>query len=107
MTIFYKILIILYMKWLEPPVIKIYEALWAIADNRIKVENYLNFYCAKNYSSSKWKYYISEFDTNSNSIVSNDNWSYWKWYLWYPSIALLFKIWVLDLNIEYANSLKI
>ena len=73
------------MRWKNPPKIKVYEALGCIADNRIEV----NENEAKVYSSSREKYYTVKYDRNS--IMSNDNGSYWVGYLGYPSIALLMK----------------
>ena len=70
------------MKWEHPPIIKIYEALGAVADNRVELsEN-----TAKVFSSSGNKFYDVSYDRDSNSIMTNDNGSYWKGYLGYPAI---------------------
>lgn len=73
------------MKWTAPPLNKVYEALGAIADNRVEVEDNT----AKVYSSSRSKYYDVEYDPSKNEITSNDNASFWVGYLGYPSIAFL------------------
>lgn len=90
------------MKWKQPPVIKIYEALGSIADNRIEVsEN-----TAKVYSSSGNKFYDVSYDLATQSIMTNDNGSYWKGYLGYPSIAFLMKTGALSFDEMIANLLK-
>lgn len=71
------------MTWDIPPLIKVYEALGAIADKRVIVEGNT----AKVYSSSHNKYYDVRYDGSSNSITSNDNASYYVSELGYPSIA--------------------
>lgn len=97
------------MQRTTPPLIKIYEALWAIADERIEIDqqkNEDNLVCAKIYSSSRKKHYDVTYSEQKNAIMANDNWSYWKGYLWYPALALLFLKWKLALDVEYAESLK-
>ena len=90
------------MKWKHPPIIKIYEALGSISDERIEVS--LN--TAKVYSSSGNKFYEVSYDKDSNSIMTNDNGSYWKGYLGYPAIAYLLKIGVLEYKEYLGNLLK-
>src|SRR3989344_4732763 len=84
------------MKYLQPPRIKILEALGAIVDGRIENN--------KVYSSSRNKFYVVKCD--GNKIYSNDNGSYWKNYLGYPSIAYLMLNKKLSFNQDYANALK-
>jgi hypothetical protein len=88
-----------------PPKIKIYEALWSIADGRIKISSLLENE-GKCYSSSGNKYYIIKYDEATNAIMTNDNGSYWKWYLWYPAIAFLMKKWIITYNEAYSQLLK-
>ena len=64
----------------------IYEALGCISDKRIEL-NLVDG--AKVYSSSGGKFYAVKYDSKSNSVMSNDNTSYWTGQLGYPSIALL------------------
>jgi hypothetical protein len=73
--------------WEHPPIIKIYEALGAVADGRIEV----NGNEAKIYSSSRNKFYVVSYDPSTESIMANDNGSFWKGYLGYPAIAFLMK----------------
>ncbi len=73
------------MKWKQPPLNKVYEALGAIGDGRIEVTGD----SAKVYSSSLNKYYDVIYDAEQNAISSNDNGSHWQGYLGYPSIAFL------------------
>jgi hypothetical protein len=88
-----------------PPIIKIYEALGAISDQRIELTQGL-FVEAKVYSSSREKYYTVTYDPANNSIMLNDNGSYWKGYLGYPGIAVLLLTGVLPLQKEYSEILK-
>lgn len=90
------------MKWKVPPVIKIYEALGAIADGRIMIENDK----AMVYSSSGNKSYEVVFSEDKNAIMANDNGSYWVGYLGYPSIAFLMQNGMLEFIPEYAEALK-
>ncbi|HEX8993655.1 MAG TPA: hypothetical protein VF803_00190 [Candidatus Paceibacterota bacterium] len=73
------------MKWQHPPTIKIYEALGAVADGRIEIDGN----SAKVYSSSGNKFYTVTYDPTSQSIMANDNASFYRGYLGYPSIAFL------------------
>lgn len=88
--------------WKNPSVTKIYEALGAVADGRIDVSNNTGI-C---YSSSGNKYYDITFEPDSNSIMSNDNTSYWTGELGYPAVAFLLKIAVLEYREDLANLLK-
>ncbi len=90
------------MKWKQPPIIKIYEALGAAADGRIEISGNT----AKVYSSSGNKFYDVSYDPFTQSIMANDNGSYWKGYLGYPAIAFLMKIEVLSFDEEIASLLK-
>ncbi len=89
-------------KWLHPPIIKIYEALGSVADDRITVEQNT----AKVFSSSGNKFYSIIYDPEANAITSNDNGSFWKGYLGYPAIAFLMKLKVLPYENEIGELLK-
>ena len=90
------------MKWKNPPIIKIYEALGAIADDRVEIlENK-----AKVFSSSRNKFYDVIYSSEEKAIMTNDNGSYWKSYLGYPSIAFLMKIGILSYDEKIAILLK-
>lgn len=90
------------MKWDLPPDIKIYEALGSVADGRIEVQEN----SGKVYSSSRNKFYDVEYDAESNSIMTNDNGSYWKGYLGYPAIAFLMSKGVLTYDAQMGEFLK-
>lgn len=89
-------------KWEHPPIIKIYEALGAIADGRIEVTGNE----AKIYSSSGNKFYTVSYDPDTQSIMANDNGSFWKGYLGYPAIAFLMKTEVLPYEEHIGGLLK-
>jgi len=90
------------MKWKQPPITKIYEALGTVADGRVEVAGNT----AKVYSSSGNKYYDVVYDPNKREIMVNDNASYWIGYLGYPAIAFLMKIGVLSYDPKLGNLLK-
>ena len=90
------------MKWKQPPVIKIYEALGAVADGRVEVSGDT----AKVFSSTGNKFYDVVYDSVERAIMTNDNGSYWKGYLGYPAIAYLMKIGVLSYDAKVAGLLK-
>lgn len=62
------------MKWTQPPISKIYEAIGAVADGRVEVDGNT----AKVYSSSRKKYYDVFYDPSKKAIMTNDNGSFWK-----------------------------
>lgn len=88
--------------WKQPPIIKIYEALGCLADQRIHVKDNT----AKVYSSSGNKFYTVTYDPSSNAIMCNDNGSYWAGYLGYPAIAFLLNIGLIPYQSQSANLLK-
>lgn len=90
------------MKWKNPPIIKIYEALGAVVDGRIEVSGNT----AKVYSSSRNKFYDVSYNPEQKAIMANDNGSYWKGYLGYPAIAFLMKIGILSFDKKVAELLK-
>lgn len=90
------------MKWKIPPRIKVYEALGAIADGRVK----MNDSTATVTSSSGNKEYQVIYDSNKNAITANDNGSYWQGYLGYPAIAFLMMKELLPYKSDIAEWLK-
>lgn len=90
------------MKWRHPPIIKIYEALGSVADNRVELSDN----SAKVYSSTRNKYYDVSFDPAKKAIMANDNGSFWKGYLGYPSIAFLMKSGIVSYDSKIGNLLK-
>lgn len=90
-------------KWKATPIEKIYEALGAVADDRLEL---IDDTKAKCYSSTGNKYYDIEYNKNEKAIMANDNASYWNGYLGYPAIAYLLKIGELEYRPELAGLLK-
>lgn len=90
------------MEWKLPDKTKIYEALGAVADNRVIVDGN----SAKVYSSSRNKFYNVTYDPNKKAIMSNDNSSYYKGELGYPSIAFLMMVNKLSYDEEIGSVLK-
>lgn len=88
--------------WGIPPIIKVYEALGCVADERIQVGGNQ----AKVYSSSGNKFYTVNYDPDNHAIMCNDNGSFWQGYLGYPAIAYLMNIGVIPYSREFAELLK-
>jgi hypothetical protein len=88
--------------WKMPPKAKIYEALSAVADQRVTITGVT---AAKVQSSSRDKIYDVEWSDDISEIISNDNASHWQGYIGYPIIAVLLKIGKLSFNIHIAELL--
>ena len=91
------------MSWKIPPKIKIYEALGAIADKRVKIYKTKP---AKVKSSSLDKEYEVLYLPEEDILYSNDNGSYWQGYLGYPAVAFLMIKGELPYNEKFAKALK-
>lgn len=89
------------MKWKQPPIIKIYEALGCLADGRLRFEEGE----VRVYSSTGNKYYTVKYDSDGNAIMSNDNGAYWRGFLGYPAIAYLMHTGIIDFNETYSRAL--
>ena len=75
-------------KWEMPPPIKVYEAIGAIGDGRVRsTDDAQNAW--EVVSSDGTKKYRVEISADGREISSNDNASYWQGYLGYPAIAVL------------------
>ena len=72
--------------WKLPPIIKVYEALGAVGDGRVRIEDARRAVVT---SSDGSKNYEVEMSEDGREIASNDNASYWRGYLGYPAIAVL------------------
>ena len=90
------------MYWKPTPRVKLYEALGAVVDGRIKIDGNT----AKVYSSSGNKFYDITYDPAEQAIMLNDNASYYKGYLGYPGIAFLMAKGVLPYPANAAEVLK-
>src|SRR5512146_1910807 len=73
-----------------PPPIKVFEAIGAIGDGRVRALDETTPPTAWEVSSSDGtKRYRVEVSADGREISSNDNASYWQGYLGYPAIAVL------------------
>jgi hypothetical protein len=88
--------------WKSPPKAKVYEALTAVADGRVKL---MGREIAEVVSSDRTKTYNVEWSPDLNQFTSNDNASYWQGYMGYPIIAVLMALGKLEYRNEVANSL--
>jgi hypothetical protein len=91
-----------FMKWKQPPAIKIYEALGAVADKRVEIEGN----SGKVFSSSRNKFYEVTYDPAIHAIMANDNGSFWKGYLGYPAIAFMMRKGIISYEAELGDLLK-
>ncbi|MGO9117522.1 MAG: hypothetical protein ACLQPD_07915 [Desulfomonilaceae bacterium] len=89
--------------WQLPPKAKIYEALTAVADGRVKLKDGQT---AEVLSSDGTKTYIVEWSADLAQIKSNDNASYWRGYIGYPIIAVLMVLGRLDYDETVAQALS-
>jgi hypothetical protein len=86
---------------------KYYEALWCIGDSRLKLGSIQwDIISAQVTSSDRSKQYDVSYDTKNHAIMSNDNSSYRKGELWYPSLALLLFLDVIDYQSDYGEALS-
>ncbi len=93
-------------KWKMPPPIKVYEALGAIGDGRVRAADKSAAPIAWDVVSSDGaKTYRVEVSTDGREISSNDNASYWQGYLGYPAIAVLIARGMLNASAEAARAL--
>jgi len=72
--------------WKMPPLVKVYEALGALGDGRVRIEDDVRALVT---SSEGNKTYEVETSDGGREVASNDNASYWQGYLGYPAIAVL------------------
>ena len=72
--------------WKMPPIAKVYEALGAIGDGRVRIEDARRALVT---SSDATKTYEVEVSEDGAEISSNDNASFWQGYLGYPAIAVM------------------
>lgn len=86
-----------------PPLAKIYEALGALGDGRVQLEDERH---ASVLSSDRSKTYQVEISVDGREISSNDNASYWQGYLGYPAIAVMLKRGLCPLRVEVITALS-
>jgi len=89
--------------WKMPPKAKIYEALTAVVDSRVRMTGSSQ---AEVVSSSGDKTYTVEWSEDLRRIVSNDNASYWQGYVGYPIVAVLVHLDRLEFSRETARWLS-
>jgi hypothetical protein len=75
-------------EWEMPPKAKVYEAISAVADGRVRIVGPTR---AEVVSSSGDRTYRVEWSDDMRRITSNDNASFWRGYAGYPIIAVLMK----------------
>jgi len=75
--------------WKQPPITKVYEALSAVADGRVKLTGETS---AQVVSSGGDKTYTVKWSPDGGEITSDDNATRWQGYLGYPIIAVLLLI---------------
>src|SRR5580700_3824520 len=85
-------------KWKIPPPIKVYEAIGAVGDGRVRAIDDARARAINHdapparwevVSSDAAKTYSVEISADGRELSSNDNASYWQGYLGYPAIAVL------------------
>ena len=89
--------------WKLPPKAKIYEALSAIGDGRVRITGANT---AEVVTSSGERTYLVQWSEDLTKITSNDNASVWQGYLGYPILAVLMLLGKLQYSNEVANHLS-
>ena len=88
--------------WKMPPKAKVYEALSAVGDQRVRVIDETH---AQVTSSGGEKTYLVQWSEDGRKIASNDNASFWQGYMGYPIIAALMVRGLLDYTEDTARFL--
>ncbi|MDR0860263.1 MAG: hypothetical protein LBO09_04780 [Candidatus Peribacteria bacterium] len=94
------------MQRILPPKIKIYEALGAIADERVELDGLLENQGKVHSASTPGKIYLIQYNPEKNQIISNDSGSLNQGYLGYPAVAFLLKIGKLNCDHRFLSRLK-
>ncbi len=93
-------------QWAMPPPIKVYEAIGAIGDGRVRAADSSAPPSAWEVGSSDGaKTYRVEISPDGREIGSNDNASFWQGYLGYPAIAVLMARGTLHASAEATRAL--
>jgi len=88
--------------WSQPPIAKVYEALSAVADGRVKL---ISETSAEVTSSAGDKKYTVRWSPDFREITSNDNATRWQGYAGYPIIAVLLQMGRIDYDPAIARAL--
>lgn len=82
-----------------PPIIKIYEALTALGDGRVHVQGNTGTVGSSNGD----KTYQVVYDPEANTIVANDNETFWQKRMGYPALCYLLQTKVVQYNPKAAE----
>jgi hypothetical protein len=88
--------------WKMPPLIKVYEALGAVGDGRVRILDDAN---ARVTSSDGAKTYAVFIADAGRAIASDDNASRWQGYIGYPAIAVLLQRGILKAPANVSDAL--
>ncbi len=87
--------------WKMPPLIKVYEALGAVADGRVQIVDERRALVTSSDGSKSY-----EVELAGREVSSNDNASYWQGYLGYPAIAVMVTRGILHAQDSALNALQ-
>jgi hypothetical protein len=90
-------------RWNMPPIAKVYEALSAVADGRVKLTSDTS---AEVLSSERDKAYTVKWESDGPGVTSNDNATRWQGYTGYPIIAVLLQTGRIRYDARAAEALK-
>jgi len=88
--------------WKMPPLIKIYEAMGAVGDGRVRIVDDTHALVT---SSDRGRTYSVYTDDSGRAIASDDNASRWQGYVGYPPIAVLIQRGVLKVPANVCDAL--
>ncbi|MDR0607496.1 MAG: hypothetical protein LBG52_03955 [Candidatus Peribacteria bacterium] len=89
-----------------PPKLKLYEALGALADERVELDGLLMDQGKVHSASTPGRVYEIHYNSSTNVIASDDSGSLHQGYLGYPAIAFLLKIGKLPYNPRFLLRLR-
>lgn len=90
------------MKWKAPPRAKVYEALTAVADGRVRI---VAPGAAEVTSSDRSKRYDVRWNEQQTAFASDDNGSKWQGYVGYPIIAVLLALGTISFSRDFADAI--
>ncbi len=88
--------------WKMPPLIKVYEAMGAVGDGRVRIVDETHALVTSSDGSKTYSVYIGD---GGRAIASDDNASRWQGYVGYPPIAVLIQRGVLKVPANVSDAL--
>jgi hypothetical protein len=88
--------------WKMPPLVKLYEAMGAVGDGRVRIVDETRALVASSDGGRTYSVYTGD---NGRAIASDDNASRWQGYVGYPPIAVLIQRGILKVPANVCDAL--